>query len=271
MKLGCALALLVASSASAQSVDAARALYDEARFTEAIDAYSRALEASSLSRDDVLAILRGRALAKLAAGRETAADRDIRALLSLDREATLGDEAPPAVQRHVDELRANARGPLAASATAIPTSERWTVQVVVRGDVGRLVQRLAVFRRNADGEYEPTDTSRRRAEFPPSASIAFYVVAYGPGESILTRHGSAEEPIEVDGGMEPVVEPPPIEDPPPPIEDPIQEPPPPRDRRNLWIGLGAAGAALAVIIIAVAVAAAGGSNATQPSTPVEVE
>lgn len=261
------LVLLAASGAHAQSIEEARTLYDSARFVDAIDAYGRALDADALTRDDVMTVLRGRALANLAASRESAADRDIRALLSLDPDATLGDEAPPAVQQHVDELRAGARSPLTVTGTAIPTSERWTVQVIVRGDVGRLVQRLAVFRRS-QGAFEPMDTERRRVEYPPSSTLTYYIVAYGPGDAVLATHGSAESPIEVDGGMEPTVEPPPIED--PPIENPVEDPPPPRDRRNLWIGLGAGGAALLVILIAVGVSA-GGSNVTQPSAPVEVE
>lgn len=270
MNKALALVLLAASGAHAQSITDARSLYDAARFAEAIDAYDRALEADSLTRRDVLEILRGRALANLAVSRESAADRDIRTLLSLDPDATLGDEAPPAVQRHVDELRASALTPLAISGTAIPTSERWTVQVVVRGDVGRLVQRLAVFRRDEDGTFEPTETERRSVEYPPASTLAYYVVAYGPGDSVLATQGSAESPVLVDGGMEPSIEEPPIETPPidePPIEDP---PPPTRNRRNLWIGLGAGGAALLVILIAVGVAA-GGSNVTQPSAPVEVD
>lgn len=263
-----ALVLLAASSVQAQSIDEARSLYDAARFVDAIAAYDRALDAESLTREDVLTILRGRALANLAASRESTADRDIRTLLSLDPDATLGDEAPPAVQRHVDELRESARAPLAVSGTAIPTSERWTVQVVVRGDIGRLVQRLAVFRRD-EGGFEPSETERRTVEYPPSSTLTYYVVAYGPGDAVLATHGSAESPVEVDGGMDPVVEDPPVEE--PPIEElPIEDPPPPRDRRNLWIGLGAGGAALLVILIAVGIAA-GGSNVTQPSPPVEVE
>ncbi len=246
--------LLSATPAEAQ-LDEAQDHFAAAEFEAAVRAYERA-EEGELTRDELVGLLRGRALAQAALGRDSEAERDMRALLSIEPGAELGLEAPPSLQRRFDALRADSGGALSVESSALPTSGGWRIRVNIEDDPGRLERQTIVYVREG-GEFVPHEARRGRVRLSDleGQDLEYYVEVFGPGEVVLAREGARSDPLVIDAPQSDVASP--I----PPIEEE-------EDRTLLWVGIGAGAAAVVIaVIIAVAVS---GSSSTQPSIPMEV-
>lgn len=252
------VALLVCAAWSASAVEAqdalaeAAAAFERAAFADAVEAYDRAAAGDGLERGEVLALLEGRALARHAARDHAGAERDLAALLSLEPEATLGEMAPPALQRAFARLRGEVTGALAMTSEAARVPDGFVVRARVQNDVESLVRAVHVYWQS-EGEWEHAEG--REVRVVAGSTLRFYVEALGPGGAVLARHGSADAPeraAAIEGGASPV-------------EAPME---PVSDDSGLWIGVGvgigvAVLAAVAVVIAVVLAPPAG----TQPSAP----
>ena len=257
-----AVAILVAvlaacwgpASASAQSLAAAQAHFDAARFQEAIEAYDRAEQRDAFSLEQLQMLFEGRARAKQATGDDPGARRDLQALLSLDPDHDLGPGAPPALLRLHDEVRSQIGGRLSIRTSGVPVPEGWVLGGEIRGDVARITRSVRLHYQGDDGTWQTAPGPEVLA--PPSSRLRFFAQAIGPGGAVLASEGSRESPREVNR--------------PGANEEAVMEPStPPRDRRPLLIGLGAGAAALLVLIVLI-VAAPYGDSGSRPSRPMEI-
>ncbi len=245
--------------AQSSAFDEARRHFEAAEFEAAIVAYDRladgdALTGPRLSLQELLTLLQERAIAHHALAHRRRAERDLRALLSLDPAAVLGDSAPPRLRRRLDALRTSHPRPLSLTATALPSTERWAVSVDVSGDAGRLLRRIVV-RVDRGTEYAAFEAEGGHVSLPPSSSLRFFVEAYGPAGVVIARYGSASDAIVVDGLN--------AERDSPPFD------PPSESRRALWIGLVLGGIALIALVIGIAVGVSA-EDQTRPLPPVEM-
>lgn len=188
------VALATAPSARAQdAVTRAREAFARAEFTASIEAYDEAAAGDGLTRDEVVELLRGRALSKHAANDIAGAERDLVALLSLEPDAALGDMAPPALQRAFARLQGEVRAPLALEVVAEPIPDGFRVRTAIREDVASLVREVRVHWREGD---EWTETRGDDVRVLAGASLTYFVEAIGPGGAVLASEGSHDEPLE---------------------------------------------------------------------------
>ncbi len=261
------LVWLLASSASAQVAEGRRQL-EAASFTRAIRAFDRAERGAHLTRDDLVAIYEGRAMARWATGAERQAQRDLAALAELDPQHAFPPEAPPELGEAFAE---GAReGGLAIELSFADETGATTMSVDVHRDGMGLVHSLRTHVRVADGEWSDSDASSLHLDVPEHASVEAWVEAIGPGGAIVATSGSADAPI-VHGGR-PVPE---LEVPTPaPAATSLfvrDTPNDSHDESGLWIGLGVGigAAVLVAVIVGIAVGVSSGpSDHTQPDVPV---
>lgn len=247
------LVCAVSSVSTARAQDAlaeATAAFQRAAFAEAIEAYDRAAAGDGLDRDGVLALLEGRALARHAARDHAGAERDLAALLSLQPDATLGEMAPPALQRAFARLQGEVAGTIALSVEASRVPDGFAVRTRVQNDVASLVRAVRVHW-ESEGEWRRAEG--RGVRVVAGSTLRFYVEAIGPGGAVLARHGSPDAPeraAAIEGGASPV-------------EAPIE---PASDDTALWVGVGVGAAVMVAVAVVLAVVLAP-PDRTQPSAP----
>lgn len=258
--LGVALILGAAWPAHAQPEDArtalqeARRAFDQARLDASLRAYDRAVRAG-LPRRTLVTLLGERAVVAHALGDQAGVERDLRALLSLDRAGELADEAPPSLRRRLDALRPQATA-LRVDVVATPTTEGWTVRVLVRGDDASLVQDTRVEIEHPDGSTETLSTSRRQVQVPEySDRLRVRAVALGHGGHRLVR--SEVRDVERPGGDRR-------------DRDPLEEDATPRDPRRVKMGVGIAVGLAIVLAVGIGLSVRTPESGIRPTAPREV-
>ncbi len=261
---------LLAASASAQLAEGQRRLA-QADFSRAIRAFDRAERGAHLTRDDLLAIYEGRAMARWATGDERHAARDLAALAELDPHHGFPPEAPPELGEAFDD--AAREGGLELELTFADGAGTTTLNVDVHRDAAGLVRSLRTHVRVADGEWSDSDASTVRLDVPAGASVSAWVEAVGPGGAIVGRTGSEAAPIVHGGGAQhELVAPRPAPGPAPvaasiDADDDDAD----HDDSGLFIGLGVGigVVVVAAVIIGVVVGVgSGSSDRTQPDAPI---
>ena len=269
MRLGvllCVLSVsLVASEAHAQ-LDEGRRRLEHADFTRAVRAFDRAERGAHLTRDQLLSIYEGRAMARWAQGNERQAQHDLIALAEVDPHHAFPPEAPPELgEAFADAAR---DGGLSLQLSFVDAPGSATLTVDTHHDDAGLVRALRTHVRVADGAWTESDSSTVRLDVAEHAAVEAWVEAIGPGGAVIATSGSEGAPIVHGGG--PIAE----LQPPTPMPAPTSvfvEPSERHDDTPLWIGIGVGIAALvvaAVIICLVVGTSQGPSDQTQPDAPV---
>ncbi len=252
--------------AAAAQLGPARSALAEADFERAERAFTRALEARVLSRDDIVAIHEGRAMARWAMGQERDARADLEALGSLEPERALPPEAPPPL---VDAFASLARAPLGAALLwdqedGEGPRDTLHLRVGVRNDPAGLVRTVRVHVRTP-GDDGWLVREERDVDVPlaPGDALEVWIELVGPGGAVLAQEGSIEAPIVRGAGA----------------RGSLGEPEAGRtsagpgggDSSLLWVGVGVGAAVLIGLAIGIGVAVGSGqSELTQPGAPVLV-
>jgi hypothetical protein len=260
------LALVAASAAHAQVAEGRRRL-GLADFTRAIRAFDRAERAPHLTREDLIAIYEGRAMARWATGHESQAGRDLAALAEIDPHHGFPPEAPPELGRAFDD--AARAGGLALEITFADETGATTVEVDAQRDGAGLVRSIRLHTRVADGAWAVADASSARLGVPEHATVDAWAEAIGPGGATLAHAGSADQPIAHGGGpvhelAAPVV----ATTAPEPTPEPVHES---HDDSAIWIGVGIGIGVVVVaaaVILGVVLGTPSSSDQTQPGVPV---
>jgi hypothetical protein len=183
-----------ASGGGAQAVEEGRRLALEARFDEALEAFERAAASTDLGREDLVALLEGRAMVHHGQRDEEAFARAARGLASIAPDYTPSRRIPPRLARR---LRAAIEGvaPLSLEARGERSGEGVVVTSSVDNDAGDLVQRIVVAARVGDSTgFTDHEGERVSLEASENQGVRFYVRAVGPGGALLATVGSAESP-----------------------------------------------------------------------------
>lgn len=202
--LAVAATLMLASPALAHPlVDRGNHAYDEADFEGALSAFAAADAASDLTRADVIALLRGRALVQFALGAQREMHIALASLLALDPTWTPDAQVPPGVRTELEALRATHPAPLAVTLTATANVAGATVQATVEGDPGGLVREVRLSARTHG--HEMVRAAGRSVLVPGAHSgetLDVVVSVIGPGGAVLTSLGDEPTPaaVIVEGG-----------------------------------------------------------------------
>ena len=261
------VAIGIASPLEAQLAEGRRRL-GQADFVRAIHAFDRAERGAHLTREDLVAIYEGRAMARWAQGDEHQAGRDLAALAELEPHPGFPPEAPPELASAFDE--AAREGGLALEVTFADEPGATTINVDAQRDGAGLVRSIRMHTRIAGGAWDTAEASAVRLTVPEHVAVEAWVEALGPGAAIIAHGGSAEAPITHGGGPVHELQAP---TPPPPQaslivrDDPVES----HDDSVLWIGVGVGigVAVIAAVIIGIVVGVSSGpSDQTQPGAPV---
>jgi hypothetical protein len=230
-------------------IEEARAKFEQASFEPALALLEEAGNANDLARDDVVALLRLRALVHLALGKKEAMATDVRMLVGLEPDARFGPSVPPEIVEQAEAARREAGAPLAVVAGIRPSSSGIRIVASVDGEPASLVQRIDVYARSGDGAWRRGTTS---VSVEGSQLVRYYAEAIGPGGAVLASDGTRAEPLR--------------------FGEPVDTGDAAGSPNWLAVGLGTAGAViLAGVAVSIAVVATGGEgDRTQPTAPMVV-
>lgn len=240
--------LCLTAAVHAQShVSTARTHYEDADFEGALAAIAAAWESDDVSADELVELLRLRALVHLGMGDQDAMREDVRALLSVRSDITFDDATPPEIRQTADSLRGEVGMGIAVETTVEATSGGARIDAEVTGDSADLVRRVVVHTRAGGGSFQ-SDEPPVEVALSSAEELAYHVEVIGPGGAIIAQEGSASDPFlwtSGEGGEEPTEE---------------------GGSPWLWVGIGAGAAAVVGIVLVVALSG-GHSDITQPSLP----
>jgi hypothetical protein len=240
-------------------VDHGYRLYEGADFQGALHAFEAAEAASDLTRDDLIKLLEGRALAHLALGNEEPMEATLVQLASVEPDREMGRAIPPPMRDAFDRISGSTqRISITARVEAMPGGAR--VVAEVNGDSGGLVREVRLAGRELDDDRWTSGTGEELSVVASSgATIEYHAAAIGPGGAVITRAGSEESPLSASTeGVE---------------EGEILTSSEDGDDDGggvlvpILIGVGAAVVIATVIIIVVAASSGGQSDETQFSAP----
>jgi len=273
-------AFFCASPAAAHPlVDAGRRHLDEADFRRALEAFSRAENASDLSRDDLLLLLESRALVYVATHDDEALDRELVRLATIDPDHRFRPDAPPELAERFGRARRRARERLSVriDAERLPNGSV-RLQPSVEHDEGSLLRHVHVFARGGRGTWTEAVDEPLLVERPRGA-VRYHALAVGPGGAVIAELGSRESPRTL-AGAEGAADQAPAE----PAGDRIPESGEPATAPaydqsvdattdddggggSTWIWVGAGALAVAAVIVTVVLVSGGTSDVTQPGAP----
>lgn len=184
--------LLLASTASAQSpVDAGWRLYEEAEFTAALEAFDEAEARGSLTAQEWIRLLEGRALVHFARGELDAMRATLGRLARVAPDHALAADAPPEIIRAFLEARESVAEPLRLELRGERQDGAFELEASLLGDRGDLVLSLRTFARAEGASWTQSD-ERVRIE---ADAVEAYAEALGPGGAVVRARGSASEPM----------------------------------------------------------------------------
>ena len=191
-----AVLVMLASAGQASAhptVDEARHLVDQADFAAAEQAFGRAEAATDLTRDDLVALLEGRALLHHALADTAALEADLARLAALDPRHAFGPGLPPELSDTFLRVRTRSAGALRLSIDVRPVPGGLALRATAHNDPAGLVRALEVHGRVAD---EPWRTAGEElvVSAPPGANVQTWARARGPGGAVVAERGSADDP-----------------------------------------------------------------------------
>lgn len=199
----CAAGVLVLGASSPAlanpRVDRAAGLAEEAAFPEALALLAQAEAEDSLTRSDVVELLRVRATVHFAMGETDELTADLVRLLSLDPEYSLGPRVPPALREALEAARPRVSAPLELHVTADAGAAGTTIRARVSGDPEGLVRRVEIGGRAEGGRWVTSSEGRLTV---PGVNVAYHVEAIGMGDAVLVNHGSEAEPVFASDGAQ---------------------------------------------------------------------
>ena len=238
-----ATACAPAPAAAHPLVDQALGHIDRADFLAAQRARAEMERAEDLTRDDVIELLRARALVRFAVGSRRRTEQDLVALASLDPQVDLGPRAPPELQRMFERSRELARRlELSVSLHPRERAEGYEIAASLTGDAVELVARTRISLHVGDADWRQEDTERMHFLAATGTRVEYVVEGIGMGDAVLVRFAAT---VHVTGtgvvegqrmlGIE---------------REPVEEPRRARDQRTRVrrITLGTSGAALAATV-----------------------
>ena len=244
------LAILVlawSASAAAQSpVDRGWELYEQAEFAAALEAFDVAEARETLTVEDWVRLLEGRALVYFAREDLAAMRATLARLARVAPEHVLAPDAPPEIARALLDARESISEPLRLELTGEREDGGFRLRASLIGDTGDLVLRLRTHGRPEGGEWtESDDTLRVEAD-----AVEAWAEALGPGGARIRVRGSSDDPLRFS------------------LETTATTPQGP----NLRLILGITGGAVGAVLIATLVAVFATRDAdTQPNPPQVVE
>jgi hypothetical protein len=240
-------------------VDHGYRLYEGADFQGALHAFDAAEAASDLSREDLIELLQGRALAHLALGNSDEMEATLVQLASVEPNREMGREIPPPMRDAFERISGSSEQiAITARVQAMPGGARVVAEVA--GDAGGLVREVRISGRELGDEEWTTGTGEELSVVASSgATIEYHAEAVGPGGAVITHAGSEDSPLSTSVGDA--------------EEGEILASGEDRDDDGggvlvpVLIGVGAALVIATVIIVAVAASSGGQSDETQFSAP----
>lgn len=179
-------------------VDDGRARYAQADFEGALAAFERAERSPDLTREDLIDVLEGRALAHYALEDLDGANDAVRQLASVDPHHRASDELPPELLRMFEAAAAHVGDGIALRVDSHRDGERVELTPVPSGDVLGLVRALAIAGRAGDGEWVLGDAAGVALDAPPDRTVEYYASALGPGAAVLASAGSERAPLRLE-------------------------------------------------------------------------
>lgn len=248
MRLAALLAIAsISTSAAAQSpaVDRGWELYEQAEFAGALEAFDEAEARDSLTFDDWVRLLEGRALVFFAGEDLEAMGATLAQLARVAPDHTLAPDAPPEIVRAFLDARSEVSEPLRLELEGEREGGGFRLRALLVGDRGDLVLSLRTYGRPEGGEWtQSDDTLRIEAD-----SVEAHAEALGPGGARVRTRGSSEDPLRF-----------------------ALETGPTTSGPNLRLIFGIGGGALGAVLIATLVAVLATRDAdTQPNPPRVVE
>lgn len=176
-------------------VDEATRALERARFGEAIAIYDRAADARDLTRDELLRLLEGRALAKRAVGDESGARADLDRLASIHPEHVFARHVPPEIVEIFRTLRDRREGPLRVRVQVALEQGRARVRAVLVHDPGGLVLSTRLGVRADEGAWQVGEHGEVVVDLPLGATLEYHAEVIGLGGVSLLELGSVETPL----------------------------------------------------------------------------
>jgi len=196
----CAVLLLFTgplSLARAHSdVDEGRRLAQEADFEGAAAAFDRAEASSSLTHEDLVFLLEGRALVHMALGQQPALERTLTALASVAPTHRMGRDLPPDLRAAFARALQASPGPLALETAASWRDDGLVLDARLLHDSGGLLRGVRVAWRADSGPWAVATAVPAVLGGPAARTVDYHVVAIGPGGAPLATRGSAREPLQ---------------------------------------------------------------------------
>lgn len=175
-------------------IDQAAQAYEEASFEASLELLARAEAADDLSRDDLIALIRTRALVYFALGSVPAMTRDVERLAALDPNIEMPAEAPPTVRNAFADARTRVRPlRLTGDVERVRTGARFRARIA--GDPEGLVRRTEVSCRV--GESEATRARGESLDLRAETGdvIRCHAVLVGVGGATLASVASPDAPL----------------------------------------------------------------------------
>lgn len=246
-------AALVPATVARAQLEEAQTQYEEASFEAALEALERAWQGDDLDQDDLIAVLRLRALVHLGLGDLDAVREDVRLLLSLQPDLQLDESLPPEVHAAAEDLRAEVGQGIRVRSIVEPTDTGVWIDAEVEGAPAELLRGVRVSGRAGEEAWRSTQEPPLEVTVPGGGTVTYHAEALGPGGAVIAREGSAENPLlwsatgeastpeEADGGS---------------------------SGAWLWAGVGAGAAAVVGAVVAIVLLGGSSENDhTRPSLP----
>lgn len=201
--LGC---LAPATALAHPLLDEGTRKYDEADFQGAIAAFTRAEQATDLTRDDLVQLYLRRAMVHQAMGHAENVEADLFRLASLDRALALPREATPAIRAAYAQATLRATGTLRldVAVRAIPSGLKLIVRVA--DDSAALVQALRIRARVPGGAWRRSDRASIEVPTTAGATVQYVAEGIGPGGALIVSAGTESAPLTATPGGAPTVD-----------------------------------------------------------------
>jgi len=233
-------------------VDEGRALYAQADFPGALEAFARAEAGDDLTRAELLELLERRILIHLVQGDQPSADRDLESIGAIDPDHEFARDIPPEV---VDSFGGAEHVPLSVVVESQPSADGVELTASVENEPTGLVREVRLHYRVDGGPWEASTERSLHVAAPAGSTVEHHAEAIGPGGAVIAAVASADAPraFRVAAELTAVEE--------ETVDDGGGFP-------WLWVGVGAAAlVAIGVVIAIVVVSSGGDSNETQPLYP----
>lgn len=175
-------------------VEQAAGEVERAEFERALATLARASEGEELTRQDVIELLRTRAIARFALGRDGAMRRDLVQLAAVAPAMALPESVPPAVREAFDAARQARSSPPAMAARADTGRHGFVISAELTDAPPDLVREVRVSWRFADGSWSSEPGPQVRVPAPAGSTIEYFAEAVGPGGAVLWREGDVSSP-----------------------------------------------------------------------------